>query len=60
MVKKIPQSYPWIGSLIGGLIGLIILMTSSFNSNYLILNTVAIGAVIGCTYGWILGEELMT
>nr|QNO58084.1 chaperone protein DnaJ [Methanosarcinales archaeon ANME-1 ERB7] len=55
MVKKIPQSYPWIGSAIGGLIGLIILMTSSFNSNYLILNTVAIGAVIGCTYGWILG-----
>lgn len=57
MVKKTPQSYPWIGSAIGGLIGLIVLMTSSFNSNYLIQNTVAIGAVIGCTYGWILGED---
>jgi DnaJ-domain-containing protein 1 len=53
MVKK-TQSYPWIGSAIGGLIGLILFMTSSFNSNYLILNTVAIGAIIGCTYGWIL------
>ena len=57
MVKKIPQSYPWIGSLIGGLIGLIILINSSPNLNCLILNTVVFGAIIGCTYGWILGGD---
>ncbi len=61
LVQKVeitPQSYPRVGLVIGGLIGLIILMTLSFNSNYLLLNTVAIGALIGCTYGWILGEDI--
>jgi tetratricopeptide (TPR) repeat protein len=61
LVQKVeirPQSYHWVGLVIGGLIGLIVLMASSFNSNYLILNTVAIGAIIGCIYGWILGEDI--
>ena len=52
-----PQSNPWIGSAVGGLIGLIILIALPFNSNYLILNTVIFGAIIGCAYGWILGDS---
>ena len=53
-----PQSYPWIGSLIGGLIGLIIMMTLPLNHNYLLLNTVVFGAIIGCTCGGVLGENI--
>ena len=58
MVKKTPQSYPWIGSAVGGLIGLIVLIISPFNSYYLILNTVAFATIIGCVCGWILGENI--
>ena len=50
-------AYPWIFAITGGLIGLIILITTTLNYNFFILNTIVFGITFGCIYGWVIEQS---
>lgn len=51
------KAYPWIFAIMGLLIGLIILITTTFNYNFFILNTIVFGITFGCIYGRLIEQS---
>ena len=51
------EAYPWIGVVIGVLIGILPSMILSPSDSYIVLNTIVFGTIVGCTYGYALSFE---
>ena len=59
--SDLAKAYPWIGVVIGAIIGGILtgvfLMDIPPDNNFLILNTIVFGIIIGCFYGWLIEKS---
>jgi len=52
--KHIKRNYfSLIGGCIGGLIAIYLLIFYFHDSAFVILNTLILGSIIGCAYGWV-------